>query len=55
MDSYGGFYLSYGLSLYPILWHSHVFFFSGPGGGSAPGHEQRMSTFCRVASFPHLG
>lgn len=25
------------------------------GGGSAPGHEQRMSTFCRVASFPHLG
>ena len=30
------------------------FFFFG-GGGSAPGHEQRMSTFCRVASFPHLG
>eukprot|EP00438_Fugacium_kawagutii_P029534 Skav228089 [mRNA] locus=scaffold913:465208:469689:- [translate_table: standard] len=29
--------------------------FSETGGGSAPGHEQRMSTFCRVASFPHLG
>ncbi|CAK9038274.1 unnamed protein product [Durusdinium trenchii] len=25
------------------------------GGGTAAGHEQRMSTFCRVASFPHLG
>ncbi|CAE7520885.1 unnamed protein product [Symbiodinium sp. CCMP2592] len=25
------------------------------GGGSMPGHEQRMTTFCRVASFPGLG
>lgn len=59
MDSYGFIWW-----LLFILWSlvvSHTvafpcfFFFSGPGGGSAPGHEQRMSTFCRVASFPHLG
>ena len=36
-----------GMGIFPC------FFFGG--GGSAPGHEQRMSTFCRVASFPHLG